>query len=101
METFIFDEFFDAVGDVEVAFFILVADVAGLEVAVFGESVLGAFRVVQVAFEDVGAFDPEFARFARGDLFFFGGHVFGGLVGEEQAHGADSFVPIFPGLENM
>ena len=98
METFVFDEFFDAVGNVEVSVGVLVADVAGFEIAVRREGVGCAFWVVVVAFEDVGAFDPEFAGLTDGELGFVGGHVFGGLVGEEGADGADGCAPDFPGL---
>ena len=65
------------------------ADVAGFEVAVGGEGVGGAGWVVVVASEDVGAFDPEFAGGADGEFGLGGGHVFGGLVGEEGPDGAD------------
>ena len=101
LEALVLDELLDAVGDVEVPVLVLVADVAGLEVAVGGEGVGGAGGVVQVAFEDVGALDPELARFADGQFFLFWGHVFGGLVGEEDADGADGGVPAFEGLAGV
>ena len=82
MEAFVFDEFFDAVGDVEVAGGVLVADVSCFEISVVGQGVRGSGWVVQVAFEDVGAFDPEFPGLADGNFGFVGGHVFCGLIGE-------------------
>ncbi len=93
MEALVFYEFLDAVSDVEVAVFVLVADVAGLEVAVLCYGVGGTGGVVMVALEDVGAFDPELADFADRHFGFFRGHVLGGLVGKEAADGADCCVP--------
>lgn len=51
-----------------------------------------------VAFEDVGAFDPQLACFAYWELALVWGHVFGGLVWEHRAHGSDGFVPEMPRL---
>ena len=51
-----------------------------------------------VAFEDVGAFDPEFAGVAGGEFGGGGGHVFCGLVGQEGTYGADCCAPLVPGL---
>ena len=52
LETFVFDEFFDAIGDVEVVVGVLVADVAGFEVAeavLFDEAVGCGLFVFPVA----------------------------------------------------
>lgn len=98
LKALVFDQLLDTIGDVEVSVFVLVADVSGAEVAVFGERVAGAFGVIQVAEEDVGTFYPELADLADGDFGFGGGHVFCGLVGEEGTDGADSGLPAFPWL---
>ena len=90
--------FFDAVGDEEVALLVLVPDIARLEEAVGGERVGGAFGVVQVPLEDVGALDPQLADLACGQLLLLGRHVLCGLVGEQGADGPDGLVPVLPGL---
>jgi hypothetical protein len=61
-ERTVFDEFLDAVGDVEVAFSVNVHDVAGSIPSIFGVSVLVEFGFVPVAWEDVWAFEEEFSR---------------------------------------
>ena len=98
LKALVFDQLLDTIGDVEVSVVVLVADVSSAEVAVFGERVAGAFGVVQVAEEDVGAFYPELADLADWDFRFGRGHVFCGLVGEEGADGADGGLPAFPWL---
>ena len=55
------DEVFQAVDDVDVAVFVHVGEVAGMEPAVFGEDFLGFFGLVPVALHDVVAADEEFA----------------------------------------
>lgn len=82
LEAFVLDQLLDAVGDVEVAVLVLVPDVAGLEVAVRGQGVRGAFGVAVVALEDVGALHPQLAYLAGGHFGFLGGHVFRGHVRE-------------------
>ena len=96
LETLVLDQLLDAVGDVEVAICVLVADVAGLEVPVVCESIASAFRVVVVALEDIGALDPELSDLARGDFLVVRADVFGRLVGEKSADGADGVVPALP-----
>ena len=55
------DEVFQAVDDVDVAVFVHVGEVAGVEPAVFGEDFLGFLGLVPVAFHDVVAADEELA----------------------------------------
>ena len=98
LEALPFDEFFDPVGDVEVAVGVLVTNVAGSEIAVLGDGVAGSFFIVEVALKDVGTLDPELAHLAYGQLSLIRGHVFGELVREEFAYGADGSVPVFPRL---
>ena len=98
MEAFVFDKLFDAVRNIEIAFTVLVSNVAGFEIAVGRQRVGCAERIIEVAFEDVGACNPEFACLTRGDFFLGWGHVFGGLVREKAAYRANGTVPVFPGL---
>ena len=82
------DEVFQAVDDVDVAVFVHVGEVAGVEPAVFGEDFLGFFRFVPVALHDVVAADEELADGAGdvGAVHFDGDHGFdagdGGAAGQ-------------------
>lgn len=62
-----FGESRDAALDVEEGIFVEVADVAGGEPAVFGEDFLGFFFVVEVAGEDVCAFEDDDSGFVEGE----------------------------------
>lgn len=67
---FHFDQLLDPVDDVEAALVVDICDVSGPQpaLAVRGEGVLRRLRVAPVAFHDVWAATPEFARVARAAL---------------------------------
>jgi hypothetical protein len=58
----VLDEFFHAVGDVEVADLVDEDDVSGLEPPVFGESVFVEFWSVPVAAKDIGSLQQQLSR---------------------------------------
>lgn len=78
LERVVFDQLLAAVRDEHVPLGVLVADIAGLEEPVGGKGLARLGRVVEVAFEDVGAFDPELADFAVRDLLVVRRYEFGG-----------------------
>ena len=87
------DEVFQAVDDVDVAVFVHVGEVAGVEPAVFGEDFPGFFGLVPVAFHDVVAADEELTDGAGdvGAVHFDGDHGFdagdGGAAGQVLGFG--------------
>ena len=94
LESFVLDELFDSISDVEVALGILEPDIACPEVSVVCERVGGGGGVVEIAGENVGPFDPQLAGRAGRKGGFGGRHVLGCLVGEETADGADGGMPV-------
>lgn len=82
LESFVFNEFLDAIRNEEIVLLVLVSDIAGLEVSVLGEGTLRCFGVLPVTFEYIGAFKPELAWLPCSDFFVFGRHVHGCLIGE-------------------
>ena len=98
LEALVLDQFLDAVGDEEDAVGVLIAHIPGFEVTVLGQDRFGGFRVVVVALENVGPFDPELAGLPRGNFGLARIHIFGRLVGQKSTDGPDRFVPVFPGL---
>ncbi len=65
LEAFVFDQFFQAVGDEHIAIFVNLCDVTGLQPAVICDGLRGGLWVVEIALHDLWPFDPEFAFFAR------------------------------------
>jgi hypothetical protein len=61
LEALVFDQFLDAIRDVEVPKGVYISDVSGLEIPVGGECIGGTRGIVQITFEDVGTLEPNFA----------------------------------------
>jgi len=92
------DQLLDAIGDVEVAFLILVANIASLEVPIIRQSILRAFCIIQIALEDIRTLDPQLAGLAYRQLLILRAHILRRLVRQQHANRADSAMPPFPRL---
>ena len=62
-----FEQIFFAIGDEEIVIGVEIADVAGVEPAVFGEDFARGFRTLVIALHDAGAFGENFAVIGDAD----------------------------------
>ena len=95
MEAFELDELLEAVGDEIVAVFVYIADVAGVQPAVFVYGVGCGLLVAQIAEHHLRPSHPDLAFFAHSHILASGGaddSAFG--VGHQLADGA-GFVKVF------
>src|ERR1700712_610998 len=98
LEALIFDQLLDTVGNEEVAVGVLVSDVTGLEVAVFGERLLGQFRLVEIALEHVWPLNGQFTILTVSNFRSVWTEIFGRHVGKQFSNRSNGLVPIIPRL---
>ena len=91
-KTFVLCQFFHAVCDVDICTCVLITHVSDFDISGGRECVLRSGGFVVEAFEDVWAFDPEFAFLADGEFGRARGDVFGCLAGKENDRSARSEV---------
>ena len=65
LESFDFDEFLEAIDDVEVAAFVVVSDISGAKPTFFVNHFLGGFGVVQLSFHHLRSSGIKFASLIR------------------------------------
>jgi hypothetical protein len=100
LEALVFDQFLEAISDVEVPMYVYISDVSCLEISVRGECIGGTCGIVQITFEDVWTLEPNFAWHSDGDFSFVQIHDLRYYVGTENSDGADELVPVFPPLKS-
>ena len=58
-EPIVLGQFLDTIGDLEVALRVLESDIACSELSVLCQHIGGRVRIIEIACEDVGTFDPQ------------------------------------------